>query len=55
MKIRKAIIPAAGLETRFDMGNKLRSMKANYEVALDHEEIGEDFKKYLKELAASLD
>ena len=35
---------------RYDMGNKLGIMKANCEVALNHEEIGEDFKEYLKEL-----
>ena len=35
---------------RYDMGNKLGIMKANCEIALDHDEIGEDFKAYLKEL-----
>ena len=35
---------------RYDMGNKLGIMKANCEVALDHPEIGEGFKEYLKEL-----
>jgi len=40
--------------TRYDMGNKLGIMKANCEVALDHKEIGEDFKAYIKELAAKL-
>ena len=35
---------------RYDMGNKLGIMKANVEVALNHNEIGEDFKTYLKEL-----
>ena len=39
---------------RYDMGNKLGIMKANCEVALNHAEIGEDFKAYLKELAAKL-
>lgn len=39
---------------RYDMGNKLGIMKANCEVALSHDEIGEDFKKYIKELAAKL-
>lgn len=36
--------------TRYDMGNKLGIMKANCEVALNHPEIGSDFKAYLKEL-----
>lgn len=35
---------------RYDMGNKLGILKANCEVALKHEEVGEDFKAYLKEL-----
>ncbi len=35
---------------RYDMGNKLGIMKANCEVALDHPELGEDFKAYLKDL-----
>lgn len=39
---------------RYDMGNKLGIMKANCEVALNHGEIGEDFKKYLKELVKTL-
>ena len=39
---------------RFDMGNKLGIMKANVEVALAHEEIGADFKAYIKELAKTL-
>ncbi|MGN1419655.1 MAG: UTP--glucose-1-phosphate uridylyltransferase [Acutalibacteraceae bacterium] len=40
---------------RYDMGNKLGIMKANCEFALNHDEIGEDFKEYIKQLAASLD
>ena len=39
---------------RYDMGNKLGIMKANCEVALNHDEIGEDFKAYIKDLAAQL-
>lgn len=35
---------------RYDMGNKLGIMKANCEVALNHPEIGDGFKAYLKEL-----
>lgn len=35
---------------RYDMGNKLGILKANCEVALNHEEVGEEFKAYLKEL-----
>ncbi len=35
---------------RYDMGNKLGIMQANCEIALDHPEIGDGFKEYLKEL-----
>ncbi len=35
---------------RYDMGNKLGIMKANCEIAIKHDEIGNDFKAYLKEL-----
>lgn len=40
--------------TRYDMGNKLGIMKANCELALAHDEIGEDFKSYIKQLAKTL-
>lgn len=39
---------------RYDMGNKLGIMKANCEVAIKHDEIGEEFKKYVKQLAAEI-
>lgn len=39
---------------RYDMGDKFGIMKANCEVALDHPEIGEKFKEYIKELAKTL-
>lgn len=40
--------------TRYDMGNKLGIMQASCEVALQHAEIGADFKAYLKELVKTL-
>lgn len=40
--------------TRYDMGNKLGIMQASVEVALNHPEIGEDFRAYLKELCKTL-
>ena len=40
--------------TRYDMGNKLGIMQAGVEVALNHPEIGEDFRAYLKELCKTL-
>ncbi len=39
---------------RYDMGNKLGILKANIEVGINHPEIGEDLKEYIKELAAQL-
>lgn len=39
---------------RYDMGDKLGIMQANCEIALDHPEIGESFKNYIKELAKTL-
>ena len=39
---------------RYDMGNKLGIMQAGVEVALNHPEIGEDFRAYLKELCKTL-
>ena len=40
--------------TRYDMGNKLGIMKASVEVALNHPEIGKEFRAYLKELCKTL-
>lgn len=39
---------------RYDMGNKLGVMQAAVEVALQHKEIGADFRAYLKELCGTL-
>ncbi|MDD4413990.1 MAG: UTP--glucose-1-phosphate uridylyltransferase GalU [Oscillospiraceae bacterium] len=39
---------------RYDMGNKLGILQATCEVALDHPEVGNDFRKYLRELADTL-
>lgn len=39
---------------RYDLGSKLGFMKANVVKALEHNEIGEEFKKYIKELAKTL-
>ena len=36
---------------RYDMGSKLGMMQAAVEVAITHEEIGENFKEYLKDLS----
>lgn len=39
---------------RYDMGNKLGIMQANVEIALNHPEIGEDFRAYLKSVCEAL-
>lgn len=39
---------------RYDMGNKLGVMEAQVETALRHPEIGDAFRAYLRELAATL-
>ena len=39
---------------RYDMGNKLGIMQAQVEVALNHPQIGREFRAYLKEIAKEL-
>lgn len=39
---------------RYDMGNKLGILQANIEVGLNHPEVGEGLREYLKELAKTL-
>lgn len=40
--------------TRYDMGNKLGIMQAQVEVALNHPEVGKEFRAYLKGLSQTL-
>ncbi len=40
--------------TRYDMGNKFGILQANIEVGLKHNEVSEDLRKYIKELAKTL-
>ena len=40
--------------TRYDMGNKLGILQASVEVALNHPEIGKEFRAYLKGLCKTL-
>lgn len=39
---------------RYDMGNKFGMLQAICEVALKHDEVKDDFRKYIKELAAKV-
>jgi UTP--glucose-1-phosphate uridylyltransferase len=40
--------------TRFDIGNKLDFLKTNVMFGLDHPEVGDDFRAFLKDLARTL-
>jgi len=40
--------------TRFDIGNKLDFLKTNVVFGLDHPEVGDDFRAFLKDLAKTL-
>jgi len=51
---RDGVVAVDFTGTRYDMGNKLGILQAQIEVALKHPEIGEAFRKYLKEIAKSL-
>lgn len=50
----KGMIGVDFIGTRYDMGNKLGIMQAAVETAINHPEIGEDFKKYIKDFAKNL-
>ncbi len=50
----KGMVGVDFLSKRYDMGNKLGIMMANCEVAINHPEIGKDFREYIKKLAATL-
>lgn len=51
---RDGMIGVDFLATRYDMGNKFGMLKANVEVALKHNEIGEQTREFIKELAKTL-
>ena len=51
---REGMVAVDFTGTRYDMGSKLGVMQAGVEVALQHPEIGRDFRAYLKELAKTL-
>ena len=54
MARRDGMVAVAYTGTRYDMGNKLGIMKAQVEVALQHPEIGAEFRDYLKEISRTL-
>lgn len=51
---RDGMIAVEFTGTRYDMGNKLGIMKAQVEVAVNHPEIGREFRSYLKEFCKTL-
>ncbi|MBR4911047.1 MAG: UTP--glucose-1-phosphate uridylyltransferase [Clostridia bacterium] len=51
---KKGMIGVDFAATRYDMGNKFGMLKANIEVALNHKEIAEETRNYIKELAQKL-
>lgn len=54
LAISEGMVGVDYLGTRYDMGNKLGVLKAIVEVGIDHPEIGEDFRAYLKDFAGRL-
>ncbi len=57
MKVLATTVGMTGVDftgKRYDMGNKLGIMEAAVEVALNHNEIGNDFREYLKKLIKQL-
>jgi len=51
---RHGMIGVDFIGKRYDMGNKLGIMQAAVETAVNHPEIGDDFRKYLKEFIKNL-
>jgi UTP--glucose-1-phosphate uridylyltransferase len=51
---RSGMIAVDYTGTRYDMGNKLGIMQAQVEVALNHPEIGADFRAYLRGICSTL-
>ena len=54
LTLRDSMIGVDFTGTRYDMGNKLGILQATCEVALQHPEVADDFRAYLKQLAATL-
>ncbi|MBQ9937869.1 MAG: UTP--glucose-1-phosphate uridylyltransferase GalU [Oscillospiraceae bacterium] len=50
LAVTEGMIGVDFVGTRYDMGNKLGILKATVETALNHKEVGDDFREYLKSL-----
>ncbi len=51
---REGMVAVEFTGKRYDMGNKLGIMKAQVEIALQHPEIGAEFRAYLKDFCKNL-
>ena len=54
LAVREGMVGVDYTGTRYDMGNKLGILQATCEVALQHPELKDDFRNYLKELVETL-
>ncbi len=54
LAVQEGMIGVDFIGTRYDMGNKLGILQAIVENGLLHKEIGDDFRSYLKSIAATL-
>ena len=54
LAVTKGMTAVDFIGKRYDMGNKLGILQASVEIALQHPEVKDGFKAYLKEIAKTL-
>lgn len=54
LAVKDGMVGVDFVGTRYDMGNKFGILKANIEVGLKHQEVADELKAYIKELARSI-
>ncbi|MBE6798510.1 MAG: UTP--glucose-1-phosphate uridylyltransferase GalU [Ruminococcaceae bacterium] len=52
--LKEGVVGVDFVGNRFDMGNKFGILKANIEVGLNHPEVSEELKAYIKEIAKTI-
>lgn len=52
--LKEGVVGVDFVGSRFDMGNKFGILKANIEVGLNHPEVSEELKAYIKEIAKTI-
>ena len=52
--LKEGVVGVDFVGNRFDMGNKFGILKANIEVGLNHPEVSDELKAYIKEIAKTL-